>query len=408
MSATVLLGSHRAVHTRLVIPSRGIWFADVDFDLDATRIVPSGRQKLSIAGAELSGTVDETGSGRFGEKGKARIIGGAAGWQKDVPRKPYHNDAGVKSSDVIETTAAEVGESVVGASKDRLGVDWARQEGPASRVLNGLDWHVDLAGVTRIGTWPASTVPATATLKSWDPEHRRAELACTEILTPGMVLKDDRFGEATIRDVEQVFGDDGATATVWCGTSSAPRLVDGIVRLVLEQLRAGYLAAYRYRVVLEGVDKRLTLQAIEKPRGFPDLLPISMWPGMAGLSATLTPGTEVLVDFVGGDPAQPVVRSFAHGVPPLVLELAAVVSMLLTTPSLSVTGVVSAAGIAAGPMAVSPFGMLVGGVLAEPLVLYPAFATWAAAVVAACAAHTPPIAIPPFPGAGATTILKGL
>jgi hypothetical protein len=35
-----------------------------------------------------------------------------------------------------------------------------------------------------------------------------------------------------------------------------------------------------------------------------------MWPGLPGAHATLAPGAEVLVQFIGGDRAQPVVTHF--------------------------------------------------------------------------------------------------
>jgi hypothetical protein len=45
--------------------------------------------------------------------------------------------------------------------------------------------------------------------------------------------------------------------------------------------------------------------------GLPDLLPLSVWPGIAGAHAELAPGAEVLVGFIEGDRTQPVVLAFA-------------------------------------------------------------------------------------------------
>ena len=68
----------------------------------------------------------------------------------------------------------------------------------------------------------------------------------------------------------------------------------------------------RFRVIrMHTGDQRVELQAVRKTLGFPDILPISMAPGMAGLTAKLTPGCEVLVSFVDGDPAQPLITHFA-------------------------------------------------------------------------------------------------
>lgn len=88
---------------------------------------------------------------------------------------------------------------------------------------------------------------------------------------------------------------------------------------VLESLRAiiqhvtaemRYYAMYRYRVVLMAGD-RVALQVLNKKRGMPDILPVSQFPGIPGTVAQLRPGSEVLVSFVDGDPAQPIVTHYA-------------------------------------------------------------------------------------------------
>jgi len=52
------------------------------------------------------------------------------------------------------------------------------------------------------------------------------------------------------------------------------------------------------------------LQAINRSAGLPDILPASMFPGVAGVHAALTPGATVAVEFLDGDPARPVVTGF--------------------------------------------------------------------------------------------------
>ncbi len=394
------LNDLRATSVRFVLPWRGAWLADVDVDLGTAKTLPSGKAALLVgSAAPLVCSVDPKGSGPMGAKGRARVLGGGGGWSKPVGPKHYHNDLGVLSTAVLSTTAAEVGESVVELAPTRLGPDYVRGAGPASSVLAGLDWYVTPQGVTMVG--PRAQLPAGTAVEvlSWDPGSQRAELAAAELVQPGTILVDQRFGTAVVRDVVQTFGEGGGRATAWCSSSASSRLVDALARLVVEKSRSRYLARYRYRVVLQGVDERLALQAVERAPGLPDMLPIAMWGGVPGMGAKLVPGVEVLVEFIAGDPSRPVVTGF-DGKPPVVLEL--------TTPTLAVTGLISAAGITAGAMVASGGGMSVGGELAESLVMYDAFATWAAAVVSACAAHAPPITIPPFPTSGATTQLKGL
>ncbi|MCC6557196.1 MAG: hypothetical protein IT372_29950 [Polyangiaceae bacterium] len=67
---------------------------------------------------------------------------------------------------------------------------------------------------------------------------------------------------------------------------------------------------YRYRVVRMVVG-RVDLQAVDKAPGLPNVLPVPVHTGMAGISAQLTPGSMVLVEFVEGDPGQPVITHFS-------------------------------------------------------------------------------------------------
>jgi hypothetical protein len=67
---------------------------------------------------------------------------------------------------------------------------------------------------------------------------------------------------------------------------------------------------YRYRVFRMAGD-RVEAQAASKAQGLPDVVPVTQWPGVAGAFAELTMGSEVLIEFIEGDPAQPIVTAFA-------------------------------------------------------------------------------------------------
>lgn len=88
--------------------------------------------------------------------------------------------------------------------------------------------------------------------------------------------------------------------------------------------RADFAFLYRYRVVAMS-GERVELQAVRKLAGLPDVLPVSMVPGTAGTWASLTQGAIVLVSFIEGDPAQPIVTHFSTkadpGWKPVRLEL---------------------------------------------------------------------------------------
>lgn len=335
MMLPLFLNALNVVRARLSTPCTGTWVADLDVDLDATGILPSGKATLTVGTAILLGTVDPRSSGKFGPKGHVRLVGGGGGWDKKVVALHLHNDFGVLSTAVFSVTAAEVGELVVDALPKRLGVDFVRSAGPASRVLSGFDWHVDHSGVTIVGPRPPVPFnPLAVEILEWDPQTRRATLATGEVVLPGTILVDLRFGKATVRDVEQTFGPDGARTVAWCETANVPavpgtsaaevagsRLARALGALAKESAGVTYLRRYLYRVVIQGADKRVTLQSVSLTTSVPAILQqIDIWPGVIGASATVTPGTEVLVVFIDGDPAQPAVVGFASDAP-LALEL---------------------------------------------------------------------------------------
>lgn len=79
----------------------------------------------------------------------------------------------------------------------------------------------------------------------------------------------------------------------------------------LEEANVPYHAPIRYRVVQIGADKRLHLQIIKRASGFPDALPIAIWPGVPGGAGEPKLGSTVLVQFIEGDPSLPIVTHFA-------------------------------------------------------------------------------------------------
>ena len=88
------------------------------------------------------------------------------------------------------------------------------------------------------------------------------------------------------------------------------RLARALVAAVKEVFpRYPFAFLYRYRV-LSMVGGRCQLQAVLSTAGLPNMVHVSVLPGVAGLEATLKPGAVVLVAFIEGDPAQPVVTHF--------------------------------------------------------------------------------------------------
>jgi hypothetical protein len=305
----------RAISVRLFIPWRGAWLADVDLDPENAKTFPTGAVTLKIGDTTLAGTVDDRSSGRFASSVHMRIVGGAGAWDKPVRPQHFHNDAGVSSRDVYQATAGELGEQVNDPSPLSFGVDYVRSGGAGARVFGDRDWFVDLAGVTQVGARAAATPDKTLEIMSFDAQAQRADVASDGVLLPGTVLTDSRFdGPLTVRDVEQTFDTSGSRATAWCSKAPVTRLLGGLGHLVRELAGTTYLRLYAYRFISDN-GARLNLQAIDKAPGLPDTIPIPVFPGMAGLSAKLTASQEVLVAFLEGDPAQPVVVGFDGNLP---------------------------------------------------------------------------------------------
>lgn len=311
------VNGQRLTTVKLTVGNSGPWIADVDFESDPQI---EGRVELTIGeGLKLSGTIAPRSSGAHGLQRRARIVAGAGAWGNAVSAKQYHNDAGVKASIVADDAARAVGEQIgsLVPAAERIGRDYVREVGPASRaledVLGGVPWWVDYAGVTHAGTRPPVALePKAYTVLAYDPRDRIATLAMDDPgrMSIGAIITAD--GPQIVRSFEVRVAANEARVMAWCaGSSSGTGYLAGLLRSIVERTTDGALHGhYRYRLVRMSGD-RLELQAVRKVAGLPDLLPISVMPGIAGAHAVLTPGTEVLVAFVEGDRAQPVALAFA-------------------------------------------------------------------------------------------------
>lgn len=310
------LAGQRATTARLFVPPVGPWVLDADLDEAATL---TGQVECRLGDLDLIGTVDERATSTFAAATRVRVVAGGNGWGRSLPPRGYHNDAGVKASQVAQDAAREVGEGIgTFTPTRRLGNDFARAVGPASRALEeaagGTPWWVDYLGVTQVQERPSQPV-GEVELLSFDASSRVAVLALTDTsaVLPGSTITDERIpGGATVREVHFELARGTLRARCWCGSGARDRLSSALEALVQQvvarSLRLGG-GPWRYRVVGMAPDGRVNLQAIST--GVPDVLPVPMRPGAAGVHAQLTPGTEVLVHFVEGDPGQPVITHFA-------------------------------------------------------------------------------------------------
>lgn len=305
----VRIGDTPATSCVLRMPWKGVWLFD---GTTAEDVVASGRVSLTVGWMTLSGTVDGARSGKYRAGGSVRVVAGAGGWRRQVDKKPWHADNGVKMYDVVRTTATAVGETVAFDVPDAVvGVDFQRRRGPASSVLDQAGvkvWWVARDGVTHIAA-DRPTKAASAELLEYDPGYRTAVYADIAQLEIGDIVTID--GEQhTIRELRFEVNEDGMRTVATLAHVTTNRLYDALSSIVRQVLNERLWGLYRYRVYKMNV-RRVNLQVVASAPGLPDVLPASMCNGVAGAWSKLPPGTVVLVEFIEGDVTQPRVTHFA-------------------------------------------------------------------------------------------------
>jgi hypothetical protein len=315
----VTVNGQRVIALRLTVPNIGPWVADLDLESDATL---EGRVTITVDdGMKLIGTVVPARAGEYGLETRMQVVAGAGGWSKAVSPKDYHADNGVKARLVAEDAARAVGETLgtLIPSSERVGIDYVREKGSAARALDdargGAAWWVDYDGVTHVGPRPElSLIDSDYETLAFDAREQIATLAVHDpaTLRIGSVLTKGLDGPHVVRYFELTVTKSEQRIRAWCGGPAAGYgNVAGILRSIIQHVARERLdSVYRYRVI-RMASERVELQAVSKAAGLPDLLPISMWPGVAGAHALLTPGAEVLVGFIEGSRAQPYVAGFA-------------------------------------------------------------------------------------------------
>jgi hypothetical protein len=311
------VGEHTAESVTVHVPQVGPWVADVVFD-GAPDV--SGRVSIWLGELELVGTIDAEHDGVAHQQRRSRIRGGGGGWSSVVTARAYHNDARIRARTIVEDAAREVGETLgdFAPTEERIGIDYVREAGPAARVLEDVigdaGWWVDYTGRTHVGSRAAAEATGYQILE-YDPSDRIATLAVDELST--VHVGDTIDGEQldaplAIRELTITVREESVRVRAWLGgtATSQSRLVDALRTIIDRAMDGRLFGHYRYRVVRMSGD-RVELQAVRRRAGLPDVLPVSMWPGVAGVHAALTPGAECLVVFIEGRRAEPIVTHFA-------------------------------------------------------------------------------------------------
>lgn len=211
----------KALSARVHVPGNGIWIAEVELDSDAEVKAEKFAATVKVGETTFVGTYDPEHSGVFGFKRRAQVVGGANGWHARVPCHQFHNDAGIKVSNIVRHAASAVGERFeIAADLDtRIGVDWDRFPGPASSTLYDLHlpWWVDYAGTTQVRPRQMSEAKD-YDLLDFSPGQRVAELGVFDPKTVlvGAVLTSTRLSSPfTIRSLEISVDADRARVYAW-------------------------------------------------------------------------------------------------------------------------------------------------------------------------------------------------
>lgn len=294
----------------------GPWWAECELESGEAL---KGAVVLQVGSHKLHGTIDPDFSGTFAEQFRCRIVGGANGWGKVLGSKIYHNDARARPRTIADDAARECGETIVefpdGASKP---IDYVRKVASASKTLEAaagtLSWWVDFDGKTHVGPRPATKTDS----KAYDVHHFNAltggvQLGIDELdVWIGSTLSEGLDVPSIVRDIEvTITGGKMRCRAIVSEKPGARSVLDSLIRAIVKRLVDARLhGLYRYRVLSMGPDGRVSLQAVRKSAGLPDLLPVQQWPGVAGAHATLTKGSIVGVQFLEGDETLPVVTSY--------------------------------------------------------------------------------------------------
>lgn len=312
------LGGERVTRGCVYVPGIGVWHADLEMEGEPSL---SGRQTLALGDLRLAGSIAEPRSGANAAVASYQLVAGAGGWSSVLPARSYHNDAGVRASTVVEDAAREAGETLGSTSSDVVGADYVRARGPASvtiaDIAAGVPWWVDFEGTTRIGARAETDAEADAyEVLEVDAANRIVTLAVDDLTRIGIgsILRERLDAPLVVRSMEIEIDDAGSVRVrAWCGapSTSSSRLARGLRRFVDHVRSDRMLGVWAYQVVRQNTDGRLELRPVEASIGLPDVGPVKAWPGIAGASATVEAGAEVLVEFVNGDRRKPIVRGFA-------------------------------------------------------------------------------------------------
>lgn len=193
----------------LFMPLYGMWCLDAVLSLANTITNPC---TIVIGNMTLVGAVYRTQA--FAGATFARLFAGQGGWAKTIEPRAY-NSQPVTLSNVLSTTASEVGEAVNVQQDGGIGNFYVRPQGLASNVLRNLCplWWIDNTGVTQVAaTRTSKAITSDFVCEDFDPGKGVSRIATEDMASwvPGNTFTGPTLpGTQTISGVRINMRDDG-------------------------------------------------------------------------------------------------------------------------------------------------------------------------------------------------------
>ena len=299
------------------VPSRGAWIAHMRIDDLEAKLKLNDEVTIKLDDLEMKGTIirDHLDSAERA----LDVVGGKAGWRKIVPAKSYASDSGIEAKIVADDLAADAEETIdtFDVVSTSLGPSYVRLRGRAGPsledVIGGAYWWVDFDGVTHVAIErPSETrTEDDFAVSSYDPNKQLVILDVEDLrkFKPGDKLKHDFLdAEKTIeRMVIRVNEDQPLVIEAQCSDHNdfAMQLEAAIKRVVEQQA----VTLLEYTIDGQTDDHRLKLKPVDED--LPTLDKVEVWAGLPGMTHDELSGMRVLVGFIGGKRARPVVLAFA-------------------------------------------------------------------------------------------------
>jgi len=290
----------------IAVPLVGMWTADLAIATDAAE---TGAATIVVGNLTLKGTIFRADT--FAGQTRARVIGGAGGWRKTLPAKPYGSPGGVTLAMVLQDAAKECGETVNVSGSNTVGQFYVRPKDLASFTLRTFcpSWYVDVNGVTQTTAWPTTTVGTPFTPTDQRPDEGLIEIATEDYAAwlPGAQFTADTLdGQYRCFGCVYVFKTDGVARVQVLTSPDADRLL-GPLHSIIDQRMSGarFFGRYRY-TILTADSKTVDCTPIELDLGLPGLQAV---PLNSDSISTYTPpvGGECHVMFLDGSPTLPVI-----------------------------------------------------------------------------------------------------